>query len=338
VAVPIARFLARLVGCCGKANDLGINLMVNYPSALLICGRNKSTKVVSPRVKWADFGDAVITHDPQASFLKAKQELKLHLISNSQAVAFANFVFQRDVVGPVSRGYSGLILPPLDHDLACDHAPAVGELLFYLVYLAGIFDGYSYEVKGRRSAPLKDFSGYFKLHARNAPDLCQNLAVNKALMLVDLQFCMVFGQWPVPGANELLPRIANRLLAAREAGETIVFVQNDAPEGELDAPGMPYWQLALQPALGEMVVRKTHQDVFESNPSLASLLRDSDVSEIELVGFQSELCLRASAIGAANAGFQVSVSRDLHGTYDGDESHTEISNAVQRELEALTVE
>jgi len=32
------------------------------------------------------------------------------------------------------------------------------------------------------------------------------------------------------------------------------------------------------------------------------------------------------------------VSRDLHGSYDGDESHTEISDAVQRELEALTVE
>ena len=157
-------------------------------------------------------------------------------------------------------------------------------------------------------------------------------------MLVDVQFCMVFGQWPVPGANELLSRIGNRLLAAREAGETVVFVQNDAPEGELDAPGMPYWQLALQPALGELVVRKTHQNVFESNPSLASELRDIGVSEIELVGFQSELCLRASTIGASNTGFQVSVSRDLHGSYDGDESHTEISDAVQRELEALTVE
>lgn len=157
-------------------------------------------------------------------------------------------------------------------------------------------------------------------------------------MLVDVQFCMVFGQWPVPGAAELLPRIANRLLAAREAGELVVFVQNDAPEGELDAPGMPYWQLALQPAPGEVVIRKTHQNVFESNPLLAGELTDKGISEIELAGFQSELCLRASAIGASDAGFQVSVRRELHATYDGDESHTEISDAVQRELEELTGE
>ena len=258
--------------------------------------------------------------------------------TNYKRVTLSNLILQGDEVSAVLGRDGGLILHAVDDDFAGNHSPAVGELLLNFVYLPGILLRQRNEVERRWTAPLEDLANYFILHCVITPVLCQNLAVTKALMLVDVQFCMVFGQWPVPGANELLSRIGNRLLAAREAGETVVFVQNDAPEGELDAPGMPYWQLALQPALGELVVRKTHQNVFESNPSLASQLRDIGVSEIELVGFQSELCLRASAIGASNAGFQVSVSRDLHGSYDGDESHTEISDAVQRELEALTVE
>ena len=152
-------------------------------------------------------------------------------------------------------------------------------------------------------------------------------------MLVDVQFCMVFGEWPVPDASPILSGIANRLLQAREAGEQVVFVQNDGPEGELDAPGLPYWQLALQPAMSETVIRKTTQNVFESNPLLAQSLKASGVKEIELVGFQSELCLRASAFGALAEGFAIRLSRELHGTYDGDLSHKEISDRVQAELE-----
>jgi len=253
-------------------------------------------------------------------------------------VQFADLVFDRDVIGAFLRSDCGFVLPAIDGNLASDHSPTVGELLLHLVYLSGILLWQSNEVERRGTAPLKQFSNYFKLHCVKTPVLCQNLAVTKALMLVDVQFCMVFGEWPVPAAKELLSNIGSRLLSAREAAEQVIFIQNDGPDGELDAPGMPYWQLAIQPASGEMVVRKSHQNVFESNPKLVEELSAMNVKEIELVGFQSELCLRASAIGAIEAGFRVSVSRGLHGTYDGDVSHEVISDRVQLELERLASE
>ena len=161
--------------------------------------------------------------------------------------------------------------------------------------------------------------------------------MSKALLVIDAQVCMFFGDWPVPGSNELLGRIANRILSAREAGEPVIFIQNDAPEGELDAPGMPYWQLALAPAEGERVFRKTTLNAFESNHDLAPYLRELGVGEIELAGLQSELCLQATGRGAAEQGFRITVNRALHGTYDSEtESAESISDRIQKDLEALS--
>lgn len=148
---------------------------------------------------------------------------------------------------------------------------------------------------------------------------------------------MFFGDWPVPGANDLLARIANRVLEYRECGDPVIFIQNDAPAGELDAPGMPYWQLALAPAEGERVFRKTTQNAFESNHDLAPYLRELGVGEIELAGLQSELCLQATGRGALEQGFRITVNRALHGTYASEaESAESISDRIQKDLEALS--
>ena len=160
--------------------------------------------------------------------------------------------------------------------------------------------------------------------------------VNKALFVVDVQVCMFFGQWPIPNADLLLSSIANRVLEARTAGTPVFWVQNDGPDGELDAPGMPYWELALAPAANERVIRKTTQNVFESDSGLAQSLIDDGIEELEIVGVQSELCLRASAVGALQAGFDIAVPSNLHGTYNQDGlDATEISARVQAELERL---
>lgn len=157
--------------------------------------------------------------------------------------------------------------------------------------------------------------------------------MSKALFVVDVQFAQFFGPWAMPQAPELLQRIGERLLKARQEGIAVFHIQNDGPEGELDAPGMPFWQLSFQPASGERVIRKTSPNVFDDNPYLDAELRHQGVSVIELVGVQSELCLRASALGARTLGYEVVVSRDLHGSFDSEtKSHTQISDEVQQEL------
>lgn len=166
--------------------------------------------------------------------------------------------------------------------------------------------------------------------------------MTKALMIVDVQASMFWGRWALPEANDLLRRIGERLNQARLAGELVIHVQNDGPADEMDAPGEPWWELVLHAKSNELVVRKSTQNVFESNPDLAGKLRVLGVTEIELVGVQSDLCLVSSARGAVASGFKILAKRDMHATYDGGFPGSEdptparlISDRVQIELEAL---
>jgi nicotinamidase-related amidase len=127
----------------------------------------------------------------------------------------------------------------------------------------------------------------------------------KALMVVDVQFSMFFGDWALPDANPLLRAIGDRILKARDAGELVIHVQNDGPEDEEDAPGLPMWELVFSPTAQELVVRKTTMNVFESNPELAAELRSRGIDQLEMIGVQSELCLRSSALGALENGFKI---------------------------------
>lgn len=157
--------------------------------------------------------------------------------------------------------------------------------------------------------------------------------MSKALFVVDVQHAQFFGPWAMPDAAALLHRIGNRILEARQEKTAIFHIQNDGPEGELDGPGMPFWQLVFQPAAGERVLRKSNPNVFDDNPYLDAELRHQGISIIEFLGVQSELCLRASALGATALGYKLLISRELHGSFDSDnKTHEQISDEVQREL------
>ena len=166
--------------------------------------------------------------------------------------------------------------------------------------------------------------------------------MSRALFVIDVQNWGFTGDWPLPNHEKLLKRISERLAIARKNGEVIVHVQNDGDEGELDAPGEHFWQLVLETHPGERVIRKTTQDTFESNTDLAADLLTSGVTETELIGAQSELCVLKTAKGAHAAGFSVFTSRDLHGTYDGGypgaesgPSNSELSDSTQQQIEVL---
>ena len=139
--------------------------------------------------------------------------------------------------------------------------------------------------------------------------------MNSALFVVDVQHNMVDGPWSVPDSAGFLAKFAARIEQARDAGWPVVFVQNDGPEGDVDEPGSDGWQLWFIPEPGDRVVRKTTQNVFESNPELSKTLRDADIDTIELIGMQSEYCVQASARGAKADGFKVLLQPDLHATF-----------------------
>ena len=163
----------------------------------------------------------------------------------------------------------------------------------------------------------------------------------KALMVIDVQKWGFTGDWQVADSEALLTRIRNRVDLERAKPENlIIHVQNDAPEGELDAPGGEFWPLMIDPIGDEWLVNKTTADTFETNPDLADRLRGAGVDEIEMIGVQSENCVRATVITARVEGFKVTLPVGLHGTYDkagvnGEPSLTaaEISAKIQQEFD-----
>ena len=139
--------------------------------------------------------------------------------------------------------------------------------------------------------------------------------MSRALLVVDVQNWVFAGDWPVPDHELLLERIRERVESSRAAGELVVWVQNDGDADEMDAPGEFFWELTLAPADSERVWRKTTKDVFESNPDMAAWLRDQAVTSLDIIGLQSEMCVRSSTLGARDAGFAARPVPGLHGTY-----------------------
>jgi len=78
----------------------------------------------------------------------------------------------------------------------------------------------------------------------------------RALLVVDVQKNMVEGKYSVPNAVEFLAKFEKRIGEARDAGVPVIWVQNDGPEGDIDEPFSPGWELYFVPAEGERVVRK----------------------------------------------------------------------------------
>jgi nicotinamidase-related amidase len=166
--------------------------------------------------------------------------------------------------------------------------------------------------------------------------------MSKALFVIDVQNCFFKGDWPIPNADEFLAKVSNKVEATRAAGDvSIIWVQNDGEEPWDDAPGRFGWQLVLEPQDGERVVRKSVPSVFEQNTDLATELKSAGITEIEMIGLQSDMCVRASALAAKEAGFEVIVTRALHATYDGGHpgsedprSASQISDEIQVELDS----
>jgi len=82
-------------------------------------------------------------------------------------------------------------------------------------------------------------------------------------------------------------------------------------------------------------------DTFESNPSLATELKNQGVATIVAFGVQSEQCVRATCRGAVNAGFAVVLLQGAHSTYDNadtGQSAEDIEKAVEQELQSIGVQ
>lgn len=139
----------------------------------------------------------------------------------------------------------------------------------------------------------------------------------QALIIIDTQSGFVTGDEAVPGARHLLSRVEQLLAKARAAGALVVQLQNDGPDGTLDEPGTPAWELhfPVDTERGELLFRKTVDDGFEET-ELEDVLREEGVTSLTVCGVMSEMCVSATARTALDLDFRLVIAHDAHGTYD----------------------
>ena len=131
------------------------------------------------------------------------------------------------------------------------------------------------------------------------------------LMIVDMQVGVLANTWE-PGRV-----IENTVLAvdrARAARVPVVWVQHsndDLPENSAA------WQLApgLIPAEGEKQVHKRFNSSFEQT-NLEQIMAELQVNHVVLAGAATNWCIRATAYGALERGYDLTLIGDAHTTED----------------------
>lgn len=132
-----------------------------------------------------------------------------------------------------------------------------------------------------------------------------------ALLVIDVQVGVVSQAWD---RDRVVGNIALAVRRAREAGVPVVWVQHQDDELEPDTPNWQ-WVPQLEPAADEACIHKRFNSAFEDTDLLERLDRQG-VSRLFLAGAATNWCIRATAYGALDRGFDVTLLSDAHTTDD----------------------
>jgi nicotinamidase-related amidase len=145
------------------------------------------------------------------------------------------------------------------------------------------------------------------------------------LLVVDVQAGVVSDAWDAPRIIDNVSRAVER---ARAQGVPVIWVQHSdkgLPEGS------PEWQWVpeLVRAANEPLVHKHFESAFEQT-TLDDELARCGATHIALAGAATNWCIRATAYGALDRGYDLTLIEDAHTT-----SSMEIGNG--RKIEAAGV-
>jgi nicotinamidase-related amidase len=130
-----------------------------------------------------------------------------------------------------------------------------------------------------------------------------------ALLVVDVQVGVVAEAWQAP---RVVANLALAVARAREQGVPVVWVQHH--DHNL-TQGSAAWQWVpeLAPAPGEPLIHKQFNSSFEQT-TLEAELAARGVAHIVLAGAQTNWCIRATAYGALERGYDLTLLSDAHTT------------------------
>jgi len=130
-----------------------------------------------------------------------------------------------------------------------------------------------------------------------------------ALLVVDAQVGVMQGTWQ---ERRVIENIRLAVDKARRQGVPVIWVQHS--DDEL-LQGSGEWQLVpeLSPAQDEMQIDKQHNSSFEET-RLEESLASFGASHIYLTGAATNWCIRATAYGALERGYDLTLIEDAHTT------------------------
>lgn len=133
------------------------------------------------------------------------------------------------------------------------------------------------------------------------------------LVVVDVQVGAVDGTWEI---EKVVANVALAVERARAAKVPVVWVQHN--DEEL-VKGSPAWQWVapLVPGPGEPVVHKNYNSGFEET-DLETHLAALGTTHVVLAGAATNWCIRATAYGALDRGYDLTLVSDAHTTGDID--------------------
>jgi nicotinamidase-related amidase len=130
-----------------------------------------------------------------------------------------------------------------------------------------------------------------------------------ALIIVDVQVGVVANAFE---RERIVGNMAHAVRRAREARVPVVWVQHSDDELKRDTPAWQ-WVPELDPQPDELRIHKSYNSAFEGTGLLAELDR-LGVSRIFLAGAATNWCIRATAYGALERGFDLTLLSDAHTT------------------------
>ncbi|MXG88605.1 isochorismatase family protein [Nocardioides sp. YIM 123512] len=136
-----------------------------------------------------------------------------------------------------------------------------------------------------------------------------------ALVVIDMQRAFLEGDHATHARAGVQVTVRHLLAAARTAEALVIHLQNDDPAGAPDEPETAGWELAVSPAPGEAVLRKSRDDGF-IDTDLGPMLDRHRVTSVAVAGLLSEMCVATTARSAMTRGLNVVLPRGAHGTYD----------------------
>ena len=129
------------------------------------------------------------------------------------------------------------------------------------------------------------------------------------LLIVDVQVAVMSRAWQAPRVIGNVTRLVER---ARKQGVPLIWMQHSAE----DLPyGSAQWQWVpeLVPARSEALIHKLFESSFEQT-ALDEELAQRGATHIVLAGASTNWCIRATAYGALDRGYDLTLVEDAHTT------------------------